>query len=154
MSLSVAFFQYYYKTKQKAKITPILFLLKATSLFLLILLFLNPKIEKTTIIDTKPTLAILADNSVSLSYFKEEANITSFINELEKNKSVSNKFNVQKYAFGEQLDVFDSLTFLENKTNIYKAISSLNELHKDKIAPIILLTDGNISSCFWRYNFL
>jgi hypothetical protein len=143
LSLSVAFFQYYYKTKQKAKITPILFLLKATSLFLLILLFLNPKIEKTTIIDTKPTLAILADNSVSLSYFKEEANITSFINELEKNKSISNKFNVQKYAFGEQLDVFDSLTFLENKTNIYKAISSLNELHKDKIAPIILLTDGN-----------
>lgn len=143
LSLSIAFFQYYYKTKQRVKITPILFLLRGTSLFLLILLILNPKIEKTTIIDTKPTLAIVVDNSISLKYFKEEANITSFVNELEINESILKKFNVQKYTFGEQLDVFNSFTFSENKTNIYKAISSLNELHNDKIAPIVLLTDGN-----------
>ena len=82
LSVSIAFFQYFYKVKNKVKINILLFFLKAISLFLLILLLINPTIKKTETQETKPVLAILVDNSKSISFFKEDKNITTFLEEI------------------------------------------------------------------------
>jgi hypothetical protein len=143
LSVSIAFFQYFYKVKNKVKINILLFFLKAISLFLLILLLINPTIKKTETQETKPVLAILVDNSKSISFFKEDKNITTFLEEIKADKSMNDKFDLNEFTFGSKLSHLDSLSFTDSETNVSKAITSVNQLHVDNIAPIILLTDGN-----------
>jgi hypothetical protein len=143
LSLSVAFFQYYYKVKNKLKVTIILFVLKTLSLFLLILLLINPVIEKVVIENEKPIVSILVDNSKSISFFKEAKNVSDIIYNVNNNNALSDKFSINEFTFGKKLQVLDSLSFLENETNIAEAIIGVTELHKEKIAPIVLITDGN-----------
>ena len=141
-SLSVAYFQYY-KLKNRLKVTPILFILKTISLFLLILLLINPKVEIKEINNIKPVVSILVDNSKSVSFFQENKNVLNLIKNLNDNIDLKKKFELSNFSFGAALQVTDSFSFLENQTNISEAILGVNELQKDKIAPIILLTDGN-----------
>jgi hypothetical protein len=143
LSLSVAFFQYYYKEKQQAKVSVLLVLLKTTSLFLMILLVINPVIKKIEIQNTKPVLALLVDVSKSIPFFKEAHNIRNFLQEIKNDESIQEKFDLQEFTFGSKLNPLDSLSFTDNETNISEAIVAINELYQDKIAPIILLTDGN-----------
>jgi energy-coupling factor transporter transmembrane protein EcfT len=143
LALSVAYFQYFYKVKNKIKVTNLLFVLKTLSLFLLILLLINPTIENTVIENEKPILAVLVDNSKSIPFFKEDKNVTDIVAKIKNNKGLSDKFSINEFTFGEDLQVLDSLSFKENETNIAEAIVGVTELNKDKIAPIILITDGN-----------
>ena len=142
-SISVAYFQYLYKVKTKAKRGTLLFILKSISLFLLLLLIINPKITTTTLENSKPILSILVDNSKSISFFNEQQNIIEFISKLKNNKNLSSKFNFEDFIFSKALAVSDSLSFTGKSTNIHKAISDLNNLNNGKNAPILLLTDGN-----------
>jgi energy-coupling factor transporter transmembrane protein EcfT len=142
-SIAVAYFQYLYKVKTKAKRNTLLFILKSISLFLLLLLLINPKITTTIIENSKPTLSILVDNSKSISFFNEERNVIDFISKLKKNKELTAKFNFEDFIFSKALAVSDSLSFKGKSTNIHKAISDLNNLNTGKNAPILLLTDGN-----------
>jgi hypothetical protein len=143
LSFSIAYFQYYYKIKNRIRVTSILFILKAIGLFLLMLLFINPTIEKTEIKNIKPVLSVLVDNSKSTSFFKEGKNVADFIQEIDKNKDLTNKFDVQKFTFGNSLQILDSLSFNDTQTNISEAIIGVDNLQKDKIAPVILISDGN-----------
>jgi hypothetical protein len=143
LSILVAFFQYYFKVKNKSKVTVLLFALKTASLFLLILLLINPKIEQTEIQNEKPVLSVLFDNSKSISHFKEANTVKGIKTLFKNNKLLNDKFSVEEFSFGEILQVLDSLSFLENETNIGKAIVDINDLHKDKIAPTVIITDGN-----------
>lgn len=143
LSLSVAYFQYYYKVKSKPKITLFLFFLKGLSFFLLLLLIINPTIKKIEINNRKPVLSVLVDDSKSVSFFKERENVKDFISNFETNSALNNKFEIQKFSFGNSLQVIDSLSFSKNQTNISEAIINVNELQKNKISPILLVTDGN-----------
>ncbi|QTE24426.1 VWA domain-containing protein [Polaribacter cellanae] len=104
---------------------------------------MNPTIEKITLVNTKPTLAVLVDNSKSVSFFKEDNNVKELLNSIADNKELNEKFEIKTFSFGNQLQVLDSLSFNNNDTNIYDAISSVNELNKDKKAPVLLISDGN-----------
>lgn len=143
LSISVAFFQYYYKVKNKPKVTLLLFVLKTFSLFLLILLLINPVIDKVVTENEKPILSILVDNSKSIPFFKEDKNVHAILDNINNDASLKDKFALSEFAFGADLQVLDSLSFIGNKTNIAAAITGTNELHKEKIAPIVLITDGN-----------
>lgn len=143
LSVLVAFFQYFYKSGKKAKVHILLFALKATSLFLLILLLINPAIKKIELENEKPILTLLVDDSKSISFFKETKNIEMFLSEIKKDKKLNEKFDIINFSFGGNIKPLDTLSFKENTTNISKAITAANLLYEDKIAPIILLTDGN-----------
>ena len=143
LSFSVAFFQYFYKVKNKVKINYLLFSLKVMSLFLLILLLINPTIKKTEIQEVKPVLAILADNSKSISFFKERINLKNFLDEIKADKSIREKYDINEFAFGAELGNLDSLSFTDYETDVSKAITSVNSLYRGNIAPVIILTDGN-----------
>ncbi|MGJ8745807.1 VWA domain-containing protein [Polaribacter sp.] len=143
LSFSVAFFQYYYKTKNNSKVSILLFVLKSLSLFLLLLLFINPTIHKTELQNTKPVLAVLVDNSKSIPFFNEEQQLRDFISKIKIDKELSEKFDLKEFRFGKKLTSLDSLSFADNETNISEAINSIHKLYKNTIAPVLLLTDGN-----------
>ncbi|WP_245893499.1 vWA domain-containing protein [Polaribacter butkevichii] len=143
LSLFVAYFQYFFKQKKKAKIDVLLFVLKTVSLFLLLLLLINPAIKNVENENTKPVLAVLVDDSKSISFFKEDKSIQEFLEALQKDKSIVEKFNVEAFSFGNKITLLDSLSFLDGNTNVYKAISTVNQLYEGKIAPIVVLSDGN-----------
>ena len=143
LSISIAYFQYYYQIKNSIKVTPILFVLKATSLFLLLLLFINPTIEKTEITNIKPVLSVLVDNSKSTSFFKEDKNVADLLQVIDENGKLNKKFDIQKFTFGTSLQILDSLSFNDGQTNISDGILGVQNLQEDKISPIILISDGN-----------
>ena len=117
----MAYFQYY-KLKNRIKVTPILFILKTVSLFLLILLLINPKVEIKEINNIKPVVSILVDNSKSVSFFQENKNVLNLIKNLNDNIDLKKKFELSNFSFGAALQVTDSFSFLENQTNISEAI--------------------------------
>ncbi|WP_445749809.1 VWA domain-containing protein [Polaribacter sp.] len=143
LSFSIAYFQYYYKEKSKHQFTPFLLILRALSLFLLLALFINPSIENEVYQNEKPVLSVLTDNSFSITFFDETKNVGAFQEKLSNNSVIKDKFDIQKFQFGQNLQLQDSLSFSDNETNIFEAISATNKLNSNKIAPVILLTDGN-----------
>ena len=143
LSLSVAFYQYFYKAKNKQKINILLFSLKAFSIFLLLLLLINPTIKTIKTENIKPILSVIADNTRSVSYFNQQENTRNIIKRIQDNKLLNEKFDINQFTFGTDLNVLDSLSFDENQTNISKAIEDINKLYKDQISPVLLITDGN-----------
>ncbi len=143
LSISVAFFQYFYKNKDKRKVTILLFFLRVLSLFLLGLLLINPVIKKRVIQNSKPVLAVLVDNSLSIKFFKAGKKVKEIVTKIQSNKKLQNKFNVSYFSFGSSLQVLDSLPFNKTQTNISEAILSVNKLYKKEKGGIVLLSDGN-----------
>ncbi len=110
---------------------------------MLFVLLINPKIKTTEIDNVKPVLSILIDNSKSIAYFKDTSSVNSFVNQLQNDNLLNDKFTIKTYYFDDDLSIRDSLNFLGNNTNISKAITQANSLYDNEIAPIVLLSDGN-----------
>lgn len=143
LSLSISFLQYFYKEKYSVKNTVLLFCLRSFSIFLLLLLLFNPTINKVELQTIKPVLSVLVDNSRSISFLNEDKNIVSCIQSIKNDPEIEKKFDMIEFSFGNKLNKIDSLSFTDTQTNISEAISSQNQLYSNRIAPIILLTDGN-----------
>ncbi|MCD9563048.1 VWA domain-containing protein [Tenacibaculum maritimum] len=143
VSTAIAFFQYFYKNKDQRKVNILLFSLKLISLFLLFVLFINPKITTKTTKNKKPVLAVAIDNSLSIKHFKETEKAKKIIEEFKKSKALNSKFEVNYFAFDEDIKTLDSLSFDKNQTNISQAIQSINNLYENDLGAIIMLTDGN-----------
>ncbi len=142
-SIGIAYFQYYYRVKNKIKVTFLLFLLKTLSVFLLLLLLIDVKIDNIKTTNIKPTLSFLVDDSQSIPFFKEGKAVKNIVETMNSNSALNNKFDIQKFAFGERLQILDSLTFSKPQTNISNAITNVNAYQKNKISPIVLISDGN-----------
>lgn len=142
-SFAVSYLLYFYKTKEQKKIEYVLFSLRSISVFLLLLLLINPSIDRRELTNIKPILSVLVDNSLSVKHFKSEKIVTDFINQLKTNSGIQQKFDVQFFKFGETVNVLDSLSFIESQTNVFTAINRVEALQKNTIAPILLISDGN-----------
>mgnify|MGYP000315451700 CR=1 FL=1 len=142
-SLAVSWLLYFHKSKGLKKVDYFLFSLRAISTFLLLLLLISPKIEKIETENEKPTLAFLVDNSKSIPFFKEDKSVKDIISKVKNTSKLKEKFFLNEFTFGKNLQILDSLSFSDTETNIADAIIGVNELYKEKIAPIVLITDGN-----------
>ena len=143
LSLSIAFLHYFYKEKYSPKNTILLFCLRFSSIFLLLLLLINPIIHRIESQSIKPVLAVLVDNSRSISFLNEDKNIFSYLQDIKNDPDLEKKFDIIEFSFGNKLKKIDSFAFSDTQTDISEAIKSQNQLYANKIAPIILLTDGN-----------
>ncbi|SHN08808.1 hypothetical protein SAMN05720268_2813 [Polaribacter sp. KT 15] len=143
VSIVISYFQYFYKNKSKHKVNILLFSLKSISIFILLVLFINPKINTKFYKNEKPKLSILVDNSKSLRFFKDENKLENVLSKLKTNEKLQSKFNIETFLFDKTLKVSDSVDFKGNETNINKSLKALNQLNKKENAPIILLSDGN-----------
>ena len=89
--------------KKNTRIDVLLFVLRGVSLSLLGILLLNPTITSTEIVNTKPILNILVDNSSSISKLSGSEELERVLNEINNNTSIGSKFDIEFYSFGNQL---------------------------------------------------
>ncbi|HBK71817.1 MAG TPA: hypothetical protein DDZ39_09220 [Flavobacteriaceae bacterium] len=143
IAILLTYFQYYYKTKDKSKTTLFLGFLRFSSIFLVLIALINPKIKIKKYEDIKPKLNILIDNSTSIAYAKQQQNIDAFLKQLKENTILNEKFNLNYYAFADDLQLKDSFTYTFSETNIVKSLKTLQEIDRGNVAPTILVTDGN-----------
>lgn len=143
VALSIASFFYGYKSKLSVKLRWLFGALRFLSIFILLLLLINPKFYNTSYYNEKPVLTVLIDNSESVSYLERSQETQNAVNFIKNNDALQNRFDVSFYTFGESLNTADSLSFSEKQTSLSQPLLSLNEVNKNKVAPIIVLTDGN-----------
>ena len=99
IALLVAAFQYTYKTK-KTQIRPVLITLRFLSVLLLLILLINPKINKTTVLKVKPNLVIAIDNSESIAYLSQKNSVIELMARLSNHDTLKEIFDLQLYEYG------------------------------------------------------
>lgn len=143
LSLALAIFMYGYKSKQSGALRWVFGALRFFVVFGILLLIINPKFQSHTYSIEKPKLPVLFDNSGSVSELDQKDNALNFLENLKNNDELNDKFDISYFTFGSDFRQNDSLSFDEKNTNISKALSSVDEIFKNQIAPTILVTDGN-----------
>ncbi len=143
IALLLAAFLYLYNNKKKSKINWILFGLRAVSFFFIFLLLFNLKVTKRILENHKPNLFVLVDNSKSISLEGKSKAVYNIIDKLKKEQALSNKFNMQFYAFSKEVTPLDSLSFTGKETNIRHALQTIKSISLNEKSPIILISDGN-----------
>ncbi|WP_299799488.1 VWA domain-containing protein [uncultured Maribacter sp.] len=141
VALGIVAFQYIYKQKAKSKIHWLLAFLRFIAIFGLLLLLINPQFSQKSYTLEKPNLVILADNSTSIT--ESAAQLNEILSEIKSSKDIADRFKIADYSFGADLQIFDSLSFQEKNTNIYKSLSALKEVYAREQTVTILLSDGN-----------
>lgn len=143
ISFAVAVFMYGYKAKQSGKQRWLYGILRFLSLFALLVLIINPKFKSETYTIEKPKLPVLIDNSTSITELNQEDNLNTTLSNLRSSSELNEKFDITYFTFGSNLNNNDSVSFSEKNTNINKAMSSLNSVFGNDIAPTVIITDGN-----------
>lgn len=142
-SCALSWLLYFFRQKERQSHLFLLFGLRGLAIFLLLLLFINPTIERKEVSYKKPLLSVLVDNSRSIKFLEKETSVMKIITDFNSNPALNDKFEVAMYQFGEELTVLDTLQFFENQTNIYEAIRGVDALDKGQIGAMVLLSDGN-----------
>lgn len=139
----VAFYQYLFKVDNQNKTNWLLAFLRFISVFSLLLLLVNPVISRKSIETHKIPLAIVADNSRSITELKAANIEKELLEKLNSNSELSDKFEIQNYTFDEDFYSSKPLDFKGNQSNIDNVATNLKQLNKNTFYPIVLLTDGN-----------
>ena len=142
-ALGIAVFQYLKSKKERTKRSFMLALLRFVSIFGILLLLINPKFTNTSYVLEKSNLVLAVDNSQSINYFKSTDEVTTFVASIRENKNIQEKYNISTFTFGNTLKAQDTFSFSENQTNVTSAFKELQDIYKGKVAPTVIITDGN-----------
>ena len=143
IALSLALFQYFTNRKSMSKLNMLFSFLRFLSVFAVLLLIINPSFNQVKTSIEKPNLVVALDNSCSIEHLKQDSNVKDFIEKLNSNKEIQEKFNLSVYTFGKGLNPLDSISFSETQTNISKTFQQLAEVYKSTTSPTLIITDGN-----------
>lgn len=143
LALVLAVFQYLYNNKEKSQLHYWLSFLRFLSVFLILLLFINPSIKNKVLEIKKPNLIVAVDNSSSITYASQNTYVKNIVNQLKNDNDLNAKFTINYYSIGSVVKPLDSLTFKDSYTNISSAFNSFSKLYKENDSPVILITDGN-----------
>ena len=124
--------------------------LRSCSLVLLLLLFFEPLLRFIRTIEQQPAIAILIDDSQSMSIRDNAGDRAAAIRKLLGARYLSNLPAETKYfRFASKLQPIspsglDSIQFSGEATNIGDALASLKDrLTKENIQSVVLISDGN-----------
>lgn len=124
----------------------LLFSLRFLALFLLFLILFNPGIRQKKVETKLPALAILMDNSQSMTYLNDSLELKQFERKLIAAKEqLSDRYALQTYYFGHDLQINDTWNFSEPATNIGLALKQLQQTAQIPIAATLLISDGNFN---------
>ena len=143
ISGAFAFYHYIFKADNQNKTNWLLAFLRFISVFSLLLLLINPVISRKSIETNKIPLAIVADNSRSITELKANDVEKELFEKLTSNSALKEKFEIQTYSFDEEFFAGKPLDFKGNQSNIDNVATNLKQLNKNAFYPIVLLTDGN-----------
>lgn len=141
VAILVTLYQYFFRRKRQGKLYVFLAFLRFLGVFGILLLLINPQIVTTTFAVEKPILNVLVDNTTSVQESKNE--IESILSILQNDSDLTERFEINKYAFGEDIKPIDSLTFMDKLTNIGQPVSTINEAYRRKQSAVLLISDGN-----------
>jgi len=142
IALFLALFQYVYKLK-KSRVNIIFTSLRFLTYFFILLLILNPSIEKIITEIVKPNLVIAVDNSTSIKYSSQDEKVKNLVALIKNDVALNDKFLINYYGFGNNLELLDSLNFNKNQTNLSLPFQEFSKLYSKGNTPVIVITDGN-----------
>ncbi|QDO95002.1 VWA domain-containing protein [Formosa sediminum] len=143
LALILALFQYKYKVKSMSKLYMLFAFLRFISIFLILLLLINPKFEQLKLTEEKPKLLVAIDNSSSTTQLEQDKNAKQVLQTIQSHTALNTKFDIEYFKFGKTLNALDTLTFTDKQTDVAAALDGLKSIYKNTIAPTILVTDGN-----------
>lgn len=117
-----------------------LFAIRSLATFLILLLLLDPVINKVVNTIKPPTIAVAIDNSESIiARGDDQSEITNNINSLVESLQEQD-INIQLFVLSDELD---TIQFNHRTSNLSSMLSSIDdELEEENFAATILLTDG------------
>ncbi len=143
LSLALALFQYFYKAKGRRSKNAIFATLRFLVIFALLLLLINPKINRTEYYNEKPNLVLAVDNSGSISEFGAGEEVKNLVNRLTTDPELQENFEIETFSFGRDLEPADSFDFKDSQTNLPAVFNDLSTLYEGRVAPVVLISDGN-----------
>lgn len=143
VAVGIAFYQYLYRANYKSKLHLFLAFLRFASIFLLLLLLINPIISRKTYETQKTPLPIVVDNSESISFLGQDKKAKELVGLITQDKDLQDKYEVKTFSFDQDFYSEKALDFKGNQSNIYKVFENLKQLYRNQKFPIVLLTDGN-----------
>ena len=139
----LTYYSYYYKAKTKLKVNLVLAFLRFFSIFLLLLLLINPIITRKSLEIIKTPLALVVDNSSSIEVLNTKKKALELFNQLFKNKELKEKFDIQPYQFDNEFQSSENFNFKGKQTNIDQIAKNFKSIYKNDPFPAIIITDGN-----------
>lgn len=150
VAIGLAVFTYWLSRLSPAlKVT--LIALRSLSVFLTFSLFLEPACTRTHRYTEPPTLAVVIDNSESLTIQDGGVRRDSLVQAtLRRYAPALNELGrIQFYRFGSTFKptLLDSLTFSDKHTNFSEALSALLQLRvSDKLSAAVIISDGQVTA--------
>lgn len=143
VALFIAVFQYLWKNKERSQLDYWLSFFRFTTIFLILLLFINPSLKNNNIELIKPNLLVAVDNSKSIKYNSQNEVVQNIVDKIKKDSELNNKYNIIFFGFGTGLYPLNELNFEENQTNLSFPFQEFSKLYKTGSSPVILISDGN-----------
>ncbi|MFE3867810.1 hypothetical protein ACFX5E_06940 [Flavobacterium sp. LS2P90] len=142
----LSFYQYLYNAKNKSQVNLFLAFLRFASLFLILLLLINPIITKNTLEIVKTPLAIVVDNSSSVTFLNAKEKALELYKKISSNTAIQDKFDVQSYQFDTDFEPSSTFNFKGTQTNLEVIAKNLKSINRNVIFPTVIITDGNQTS--------
>ena len=120
-------------------------ILRFTSVSIIAFLLLSPLFRSTRYETEKPVIVFAQDNSSSVSLSPSAENFSktylSSVNTLKK--QLSEKYTIDTYTFGENVNQNDSVTFEESVTNFDPLFETINVNYANRnVGAVIIASDG------------
>lgn len=145
----LSYLQYFYKNKSQSKLIKWLAFLRFLAIFGILLLLINPIIARKTYETVKTPLAIVVDNSKSITELKADAISKEVFEKLASNSDLKDKYDLQLYRFDsdfQSIEESSELNFKGKQSHFDQVAKSLKSINKNLTFPTILISDGNQTS--------
>lgn len=142
-ALGLSFYQYLFKAKKRSRLFFFLAFLRFITLFSIFLLLINPVITRKELETVKTPLPVLVDNSQSIRELGQDSLVKQLSAKIGANSSLKDKFDVQVYTFDDNFESGKEPDFKGRQTHIDQAAQNLNQLYRNAVYPVIMITDGN-----------
>lgn len=143
VALIIAIFQYLWKNKERSQLDYWLSFFRFVTVFLILLLIINPSLKKNNIEIIKPNLLVAVDNSKSIKFNSQNEVAENLVEKIKKDLELNNKYNISYFGFGSGLYPLNGLNFEESQTNLSLPFQEFSKLYKTGASPVILISDGN-----------
>lgn len=145
----LSYLQYFYKNKSQSKLIKWLAFLRFLAVFGILLLLINPIISRKTYETVKTPLALVVDNSKSITELKANAISKEVFEKLASNSDLKDKYDVQLYRFDadfQSIEESNELNFKGKQSHFDQVAKGLRSINKNLTFPTVLISDGNQTS--------
>ncbi|MBN8642736.1 MAG: hypothetical protein J0L86_13060 [Flavobacteriales bacterium] len=149
VAAGLSYLQYFYKNKGQSKLIKWLAFLRFLAIFGILLLLINPIIARKTYETVKTPLALVVDNSKSITELKANTISKEVFEKLASNSDLKDKYDVQLYRFDsdfQSIEESSELNFKGKQSHFDQVAKSLKSINKNLTFPTVLISDGNQTS--------